>query len=60
MFLAAYIFGVRFDPSPYADICEERGIEMLEDYAQTFSGVQESIGHEKATVSMFSFGLIKV
>lgn len=33
VFLAAYIFGVRFDPSPYADICEERGIEMLEDYA---------------------------
>ena len=51
---------MRFDPSPYADICEEQGIEMLEDYAQTFSGVKESIGHEKATVSMFSFGLIKV
>jgi len=51
---------VRFDPSAYADICAEHGIEMIEDYAQTFSGVKESIGHEKAVVSMFSFGLIKV
>jgi len=60
MFLAAYIFGVRFDPTPYAEVCKEKGIDFLEDVAQTFSGTTEWIGSPLATVSMFSFGLIKV
>lgn len=59
-FIAAYIYGVKFDPKPYADLCEEHDIDFLEDVAQTFSGTKKWVGSPQAKLSMFSFGLIKV
>jgi dTDP-4-amino-4,6-dideoxygalactose transaminase len=60
VFIAGYIYGVKFDPNPYIDVCEEHGIDFIEDIAQTFSGTQTWIGSPRAVHSMFSFGLIKV
>ena len=59
VFLAAFIYGVKFDTLEYANVCEEHQIDLLEDGAQAFSGTETWIGCPKATMSMFSFGLIK-
>ena len=32
-FLVAYIYGVKWDPAEYADVCDEHGIDLLEDVA---------------------------
>ena len=36
--MACYIYGIKFDPLPYMEVCEEHGIDLIEDIAQTFSG----------------------
>ena len=58
--LFAYLFGVRYDLSPIAEFAKERNIDILEDVAQSFSGIEMFNGSRYATLSMFSFGAIKV
>lgn len=36
-----------------------KGILLVEDCAQAFSGLRDQLGHPSADVSMFSFGIIK-
>lgn len=58
-FLACYIYGVRYELDAYADVCDEYGIDVIEDVAQTFQGTTTWIGSPRAKLSMFSFGMIK-
>ena len=56
--LIAHLFGNRVDLNPHIAIAKEHGLLFLEDCAQAYAG-PEFAGHEKADVSMFSFGNIK-
>ncbi len=56
--LIAHLFGNRVDLNPHIAIAREHGLLFLEDCAQAYTG-PEFAGHEKADVSMFSFGNIK-
>ena len=58
--LFAYLFGVRYDISPIVQFCKERQIDIIEDMAQSFIGQQIFNGTPGATLTMFSFGAIKV
>lgn len=60
VFIGAYVYGIRFDPSPYIDVCEEKGVDYIEDVAQTYQGVKGWTGDPRAKMTMFSFGLIKL
>ena len=55
----AYIFGIMYDIEDYIDICEEKGIDIIEDSAENFNGLRGFRGNKRATMTMFSFGLIK-
>jgi dTDP-4-amino-4,6-dideoxygalactose transaminase len=55
----AYLFGVRYDISPAVPFLKEKGIEILEDVAESFTGLDFN-GSEGATFTMFSFGAIKI
>lgn len=59
MFVVAFIHGIRYDIKPYAEICKEHGIELIEDVAQSFSGTRKWVGSPEAKLTMFSFGTIK-
>jgi dTDP-4-amino-4,6-dideoxygalactose transaminase len=59
-FIGAYVYGIRYDPTPYLDICEENKIDYIEDVAQTYQGAEFWSGHPRAVLTMYSFGLIKV
>jgi len=59
VFVVAYIHGVRYDIAPFAEICKEKGIELIEDVAQSFSGTRDWVGTPEAKLTMFSFGTIK-
>jgi len=54
------VFGIRFDPTPYIDICDELEVDYIEDVAQTYQGTKVWTGDPRARMTMFSFGLIKV
>jgi dTDP-4-amino-4,6-dideoxygalactose transaminase len=56
--LVAHLFGTRIDLEPCARLARERGLLLLEDSAQAFTG-PEYKGDPRADVSMFSFGPIK-
>ena len=56
--LVAHLFGTRIDLAPCARLARERGLLLLEDSAQAFTG-QDYKGDPRADVSMFSFGPIK-
>jgi dTDP-4-amino-4,6-dideoxygalactose transaminase len=58
MLLVAHLFGGRVDLAPLADICRRHGILLVEDCAQALRGPHDT-GDPLATVSMFSFGLLK-
>jgi perosamine synthetase len=58
--LFTYLFGVRYDISPIVDFCRERGVDILEDCAQSFVGTEKFNGSPGATLTMFSFGAIKI
>lgn len=49
-----------YDITPIVDYCKERNIDILEDCAQSFCGADKFNGHPAATVTMFSFGAIKI
>jgi perosamine synthetase len=57
--LFAFIFGVTYDIAPYAEILNSAGIEIIEDCAQSWRGLDKFRGSENSTMTMFSFGLIK-
>lgn len=58
--LFAYLFGIRYDISEIALYCKERGIDVLEDVAESFVGLSRFIGNQHSTMSMFSLGMIKI
>lgn len=55
----AYLYGVSYDITPVSSFLKERGIDILEDVAESFTG-PKNIGHPDATMTMFSFGAIKI
>lgn len=56
--LVAHLFGARVELEPFARLCRERGLALLEDCAQAFAG-PGWWGHPAAELSMFSFGTLK-
>jgi perosamine synthetase len=56
--LIAHLYGAIVPLSPYAEVCQARGLLLVEDCAQAFAG-QQYLGHPQADVSLFSFGPIK-
>lgn len=54
----AHLYGSIVSLEPYAAICQQRGIMLVEDCAQGFAG-RAYLGHSEADVSLFSFGPIK-
>lgn len=56
--ILAHLFGTRVSLEPLVELRRERGILVLEDDAQAFTG-PEWRGDPAADVSMFSFGPIK-
>lgn len=56
--LLAHLFGERLAVEPFAAFARERGLELWEDCAQTYSG-DDYRGHDASTLSLFSFGTIK-
>lgn len=55
----AMVYGVTYSLDPYADYLHAKGIEIIEDCAQSFSGVHNFRGSKHALLTMFSFGTIK-
>lgn len=56
--ILAHLFGTRVSLAPLAELRRERGILVLEDDAQAYTGADFK-GDPLADVSMFSFGPIK-
>ncbi len=56
--VVAHLFGGHVHLAPLARLCRERGILVVEDCAQSFDG-PAATGDGAATVSMFSFGILK-
>lgn len=57
--MVSYIFGVRYDITKIVELCNSRGIVVVEDIAEDYRGPKES-GHPGAALSLFSFGTIKI
>ena len=57
--LFAYLYGVSYDISPVVPFLQERNIDIIEDVAESFTG-PKTTGHPGSTMTMFSFGAIKV
>lgn len=55
----AYLFGVRYDITTILPFFKERGIDTIEDVAESFVGPQWN-GTPGVTLTMFSFGAIKI
>jgi perosamine synthetase len=58
LLLVAHLFGSRMPLSGVARFASERGLMLVEDCAQSFTGLGYR-GHEASDVSMFSFGPLK-
>jgi dTDP-4-amino-4,6-dideoxygalactose transaminase len=56
--LIAHLLGGRIDLDPYLALAARRGLLLLEDGAQAFTG-RHYTGHPAADASFFSFGSIK-
>ena len=56
--LVAHLFGSRMPLDEVGRFARDRGLLLVEDCAQSFTGL-EYRGHEAADVSMFSFGPLK-
>lgn len=57
--LFAHTNGHTYDLEEYADLLRPQGIDIVEDCAQAFQGFYRFRGSPCATMSMFSFGMIK-
>ncbi len=58
LILTAHLFGGRAPMTPLLALARERGLIVVEDCAQAFSGTDYQ-GHPEADASLFSFGPIK-
>ena len=56
--VVAHLFGTRADLDDIAALARERGVLLIEDHAQAFSGVPEA-APASADVALWSFGPIK-
>ena len=56
--LVAHLFGDQMPLGPVAAFAQERGLLLVEDCAQSFTGRQYR-GHPASDISLFSFGPIK-
>lgn len=56
--VVAHLFGARSDLSEIADVCDEKGIALVEDAAQAYAA-DGWRGSDRAAISLFSFGTIK-
>jgi perosamine synthetase len=54
----AHLFGSRMEAAPLVDFCRARGILVVEDCAQAYSGTDYT-GHPDSDLVLFSFGPIK-
>lgn len=57
--LFAYLFGITYDLSPFSEFLSGQGIEIIEDCAQSWRGLDTFRGSPHALITMFSFGTIK-
>jgi dTDP-4-amino-4,6-dideoxygalactose transaminase len=58
LLLVAHLFGSRMPLDEAGRVAKERGLLLVEDCAQSFTGL-EYRGHEASDVSLFSFGPLK-
>lgn len=56
--VVAHLFGTRVPMGPVIELAKKRGILVMEDCAQAFTG-PDYTGHPETDVAMFSFGSIK-
>ena len=56
--LVAHLFGTRMPMGPVVELAKKRGLLVIEDSAQAFTG-PDYTGHPETDVAMFSFGSIK-
>src|SRR5713101_2563372 len=56
--LVAHLFGTRMPMGPVIELAKKRGLLVIEDSAQAFTG-PDYTGHPETDVAMFSFGSIK-
>jgi decaprenylphospho-beta-D-ribofuranose 2-oxidase len=56
--VVAHLFGTRVPMGPVIELAKGRGILVIEDCAQAFTG-PDYTGHPETDVAMFSFGSIK-
>jgi len=56
--VVAHLFGTRVPMGPVIELAKKRGILVIEDCAQAFTG-PDYTGHPETDVAMFSFGSIK-
>src|SRR6266849_2155711 len=54
----AHLFGTRVPMGPVIELAKKRGLLVIEDCAQAFTG-PDYTGHPETDVAMFSFGSIK-
>ncbi len=59
LLLIAHLYGALADLQPLLSICRRRGLLLVEDCAQAYSG-DFYRGHPEADLSLFSFGPIKM
>lgn len=58
LFIIAHLFGTINNLDPYAKLCRQHNIILIEDCAQAFAG-SKYYGYPDADISFFSFGAIK-
>jgi len=58
--LFAYLWGITYDISPFTNYLLELGVEVVEDCAQSWRGLDTFRGSPHAVLTMFSFGTIKL
>ena len=56
----AHIFGVTYDLDPYASFLKSKNIDILQDCAQAWRGLDVFRGSQHALMTLFSFGTIKL
>src|SRR5437588_4413709 len=56
--VVAHLFGTRVPMGPVIELAKKRGLVMIEECAQAFTG-PDYTGHPETNVAMFSFGSIK-
>lgn len=57
--LFAHLFGITYDVTPFAEFLNSEGIEIIEDCAQSWRGLNDYRGKPCTLMTMFSFGSIK-